>query len=123
MLVRALEPAVDAKDAAFRVVADVAGMNDHHVPAVLGVGRVAVGGHDSADLAVIERKDAKVFGDQDDRIALVLVRAERPRGHDLAGFETERLAQVVQPGNEAAVAQHHAGDVKISHQGADVGGG
>ncbi len=122
MAVLALSASVDAKHAALRLVADVAGVDDHHVPTVLGVGRVAVGRDDSADLTVVEREDPEMLGDQNDRIALIFIRAKRPGRHDLAGLEAERFAQVVQPGNEGAIAQHHAGDVKIRHQGADVCG-
>jgi hypothetical protein len=44
-------------------------VDDHHIPAVFGVGRVAVGGDDPADLTVIERENPEMLGDQDDRIA------------------------------------------------------
>ncbi len=123
MLIFALDAPVNAKHAALRIITHMAGVNDHHVLPVLGVGRVAIGGNDAADLAMIERKYAKVFADENDRIALVFIRAKRPRGHDLARGETQRFAQIIQTGNETAVAQHHISDVKISHQGADIGSG
>ena len=64
-----------------------------------------------------------MLGNEDDRVTLILVRAERPGGHDFTGLETERFAPVVQPGDEGAVTQHHAGHMKVGHQGADIGSG
>ena len=73
---RGREPLVDAEALARGIVADVAGMDDHEILAMIRVRRVAVGGHLAADAAVIEGKGTEVLGDQDGRIALALIRTK-----------------------------------------------
>ena len=98
-----LQPPVDAELARLGLVTHVARLDDHRVPAVVGVGGVAVGRDDAADPAVVEGEGTEVLGDQDDRVALVLVRAEGPRRHDQVGLHAEGEAEVEQPRHEVAV--------------------
>ncbi len=82
----------------------MAGMNDDQVLAVMGVRAVTVGGDNAAHQAVVEGEAVEVLGDQDDRIALALIRAEGPRRHDLAMLEAKGAAQIVELWHEGTVA-------------------
>jgi hypothetical protein len=93
---RALAP-VDAEAASVGVISHMGGLDDDEVLAVMGVGTVPVDGHLAADPAMIEGKRAKMLGDHHDRIALALVRAERPRRHHAASLEPQGTAEIVEP--------------------------
>ena len=69
----------------FRIVADMAGLDDHQILAVVGGRAMPVSGDDAADPTMIEWKDAEVFGDQDNGITLILVRTESLEGMMLPG--------------------------------------
>ncbi|MEW7977166.1 MAG: hypothetical protein AB2814_06945 [Candidatus Sedimenticola endophacoides] len=102
-----LQAPIDTEAAAIRIVADMAGLDNQHILAVMGMRAVAVGGHHAAHQTMVERKGPEVLGDHDHRITLAFVGAERPRRNDLAGLEAQGDRQVVQPGHEPAVAHRH----------------
>ena len=81
--------AVGSKAFAVGVITDMAGLNNHHILAVFRMGSVAAGGDNPADTAMIERKSAEMFGNQNYGISLVLIRTEGARRHDLSGFKTQ----------------------------------
>ena len=83
-------------------------LDNDEIFAVMGVRPVPIERNVAADQAVIERKGSEVLGDQNDRIALTLVGAERARRHHSFAAESERQAIVVQPWNELAVAHRVA---------------
>ena len=82
-----LQPAVDPELARLRLVAHMAGLNDRQVLAVVGVRAMAVGGHDAPHHAMVERERTKMFGDQNNGKALILIRTKSPRRHDAALFK------------------------------------
>ena len=90
----------------FRIVTDVAGLDDHQIFAVVGVSAMPVSGDDAADPTMIEWEDAEVFGDQDSGIALILVRTESPGRHDPSRFKSIGSAQVVETRDKYAIAHH-----------------
>ena len=67
---------IDAEALGIGIVADMAGMDDDQVLAMMGMRPVPVGGDLAADLAVVERKGPEMLGDQDDRITLAFVGAK-----------------------------------------------
>lgn len=69
------------------MVADMAGLQDEQVLAVVGMRSVPVRRHNAAGPAVIEQEGAEVLGQLDEGVALVLVRAEGARRHYLPGRE------------------------------------
>ena len=73
-----LPPSIDAEFAALGLITHMTGMNDDSVLTMMGVGFMTAGRDNTADSAVIKRKSAEMFGDQDDRIALFFIRAECP---------------------------------------------
>jgi hypothetical protein len=73
----------------------MARLNDDEILAVMGMRPMAVGGDLAANPAVVERKGLEMLGDQDDRIALALVRAKRPRRHHSVAGKSERQAVIV----------------------------
>ncbi len=99
----------------FRIVTDVAGLDDHQILAVVGVSTMPVSGNDAADPTMIEREGAEVFGDQDSGLALIFVRTESHRRHDPTRFESIGSAQVVETRDKYAIAHHLFIDLEISH--------
>lgn len=77
-------PLVDAEAAAERIIADLAGLNDDEILAVMGVRPMPIRRHLAADPSMIEGERAEMLHQQNDGTALALVRAERPRGIILA---------------------------------------
>src|ERR1700722_4762922 len=104
---------VDAESPGIGIVADMAGMDDDEVFAMMGMRPVPVGGDLAADLAVVERKGPEMLGDEDDRIALAFVGAKCPRGHHAIALESERQAIIVQPRHELAVTHRVVAKAKI----------
>ncbi len=84
-----LQAAIGSPLLFFRVVANMARLDDDQVFAMVCMRPVAVGGDDAADHAMVEGECAEVLGDQDDRIALALVGAEGARRHDAASLEAQ----------------------------------
>ena len=99
-----LQPAVNAEHPGIGFITDMARLYDDHVLAVVCVWTVPVGSDDAANTAMIEWKRAKVLGNKNDGIALVLVRAERPGWHDVTGLHTQGQAKVEQPRRKHRVA-------------------
>src|ERR1700734_4057408 len=56
---------IDPELLALRVIADMTGLDDHQILAVMGVRAMAVGRHPTANQAMIERKGAEVSRQQD----------------------------------------------------------
>ena len=104
---------VDAEAAGVGVVADMARLDDHEVLAVMGIGAVAVDRDFAADPAVVEGKGTEMLRDQDDGVALALVRAERPRGHHPLPLEAEPAAVIVKPRHKLAVAHGVGADPQV----------
>lgn len=52
------------------------GMDDDQILAMMGVGAMSIGGDDAAGDAVVERESAEMFGQQNDWITLVFIRAK-----------------------------------------------
>jgi hypothetical protein len=76
---------------------------------------VPVGRHLAADAPVVEGECAKMLGQQDNRIALALIRTERPRGHHPIALEAQRQAIVIQLRHELAVTDRHPAEPQVSH--------
>ncbi|MCB1770991.1 MAG: hypothetical protein KDJ31_15040 [Candidatus Competibacteraceae bacterium] len=73
MLIFALNPAVNAKHPALGVITHMTGVNNHHILPMLGVGCMTISSDNTADLTVIEGKHPKVFADENNWIALILI--------------------------------------------------
>ena len=84
-----LQAAIGSPLLLFRIVADMACLDDDQILAVMSMRPVAVGGDDTAYHSMVEREGAEVLGDQDDRIALAFVGAEGARRHDAACLEAQ----------------------------------
>jgi len=82
-------PLIDAEPLAIGVVADMAGLDDDEIFTVMGMRPVPIERDVAADQAVVERKGSEMLGDQNDRIALTLVRAKRARRHHSFAAEPE----------------------------------
>ena len=109
----ALAP-VDAEAAAIGVIADMARLDDDEVLAVGCVGPMAVDRDLAADATVVEGKGAEMLGDQDDRIALAFVGAERPRRQQHAiALKAQRSAQIVKTGDKLAIAHRIGTDLQV----------
>jgi hypothetical protein len=106
-------PLIDAEPLGIGVVADMACLDNDEIFAVMGVRPVPIERNIAADQAVIEREGSEVLGDQNDRIALTLVGAERARRHHPLAAESKRQAIVVQPWDELAVAHRVAVKLQI----------
>jgi hypothetical protein len=106
-------PPVNAETFCVGVVTDVARLNDDEILAVMGVRSMAVGGDLAANPAVIEWKGLEMLGNQDDRIALALVRAKCPRRHHSFAGKSERQAVIVQSRNELAVTHRPIAEPEI----------
>lgn len=104
--------AVYAEALRFGVVADVAGLEDQQVLAMMGVRAVAVGCDLAADLAVVEGEGAEMLRQEDDGVALALVGAEGAGVHHAVALEAEGAAVVVEFGHELAVPDPHAADAE-----------
>ena len=108
MAVGRLVAPIAAKLTCFRIVTDMAGLNDDQVLAVRRVRAMPVCGYTAAHDAVVEWECAKLLGDQDNRKALAFIGTECTRWHDFTGFHAEREAEIIQPGHKPAVAHHHS---------------
>jgi hypothetical protein len=97
---------VHAKAPGTGIVADVAGLNDDEILAVVGVRAVAIDRDLAADPAMVEWKGTEMLGDQDDRISLAFVGAKCPRWHHSLALKSERQTVIVQAGNELTVPHH-----------------
>ena len=51
----------------------MAGLDENHILAVMRMRAMPIGGYDATNTAVIKWKGAKVLGQQDDRITLILI--------------------------------------------------
>jgi len=102
------------------IITNVACLDDNQILAMFGVGAVAIGCNNTANHAMVERKGTEVLGDQDNRIALVFIRAESAGRHDFARFESQRLAQIVQSRYKPAVT-HHVINPKIADDRLQIG--
>ena len=72
------QPSIDAEFTALGLITHVAGMNDDNVLTMMGVRPMTAGCDNTANPAMVKGKSPEMLGDQDDRIALVFVRAECP---------------------------------------------
>jgi hypothetical protein len=113
---RGLGTPVPAELLCLRVVAHMTGLNDHQILAMSGIRTVSGRGDDPADPAMIERKGAEVFGNDNDRVALTFIGTEGTRGHDFPRFETQRLAPVVQARHKQVITHHHVMDREASSE-------
>ena len=104
---------VDAEPPDLGVVADMARLDDDEVLAMMGIGPVAVDRDLAADPAVVEGKGAEMLGEQDNGIALALVRAERPGRHHPLPLEAQRPAVVIEPRHKLAVAHGIGADPQV----------
>src|SRR6202021_1968287 len=104
---------VDAEPSGLGVVADMAGLDDDQVLAVMRMRPMAVDRDLAADPAVVEGKRAEMLRQQNDRIALAFVRAERPRRHHPLALETQGKAVIVQPRHEMAVAHRAVAKLQV----------
>ena len=104
---------IDAEALGVGIVADMAGMDDDEVFAMMGMRSVPVGGDLAANAAVIERKGSEMLGYQDHRIALALVGTECPRGHHAIALKTQRQAVIIQPRHELAVPHRVVVNAKV----------
>ncbi len=109
-------PLVDAESAANRIIADVPGLNDDEILAMMGVRPMPIRRHLAADPSVVEGERAEMLHQQDDGIALALVRAERPRGHYSRPLEPEGQAVAIEPRREQTVAHRPSTELEIVHR-------
>ena len=56
---------------------------------MFGMRFMPIGRNNTANHPVIKRKGVEVLGNEDDRVALTFVRAERSLGHYFAGLEAQ----------------------------------
>ena len=76
-----------AETAGVRVIAHVVGQDDYAVPPVMGVGAVAIGGHHSTHLAVVEGEGAEELGDE----IVFMVLSPSHRRHIISGLKVVHL--------------------------------
>src|SRR5210317_704887 len=105
---------VHAELLCLRIVAHMAGLNDYQILAMSGIRTVSGRGYDPSDPAMIERKDAEVFGNYNDRVALTFIGTEGTRGHDFPWLETQRLAPVIQARHEQVITHHPVMDLEAN---------
>ena len=75
---------------------------------------MTTGGYHSPDPTMVKRKTAEMLGNQNHRIALVLIRTEGAGGHDLAFLETKPFAEIIEPPHEAGITKCLAFDEKFT---------
>ena len=107
-LVGGLQASVSAELAGLWIITHMAGLNDQQVLAVSGMWAVASIGDDTADAAMIERKDAEMLADHDDRVTLAFIGTESAGRHDFAGFKSQRFAPVIDTGDKQVIPHHPA---------------
>jgi hypothetical protein len=95
------------------IIADVTGLKDDQIFAMMGVRAMPIGGDLAADPPMVEGKGAEMLRQQDHRIALALVRAEGARGHHQRALKAQRQAVIIQPRHEQAVAHRPLAELKI----------
>ena len=96
-----------------RIIADVTGLEDDQVFAVMGVRAMSIGGDLAANPPMVEGKGAEMLRQQDHRIALAFVRAEGARGHHQPALKTQRQAIIIEPRHEQAVAHRPVAELKV----------
>src|SRR6185437_13661533 len=80
---------IDAEALGSGIIADVTGLDNDKVLAVIGVGTMAIDRNIAADPAVVERKGTEMLGDQDNRVALAFVGTKSAPWHHPLTFEAE----------------------------------
>jgi hypothetical protein len=68
-----MPPMIVSEGPVFRIITDMAGMDDDQVLSMLRMRTVAVGGHYTPDPSMIKRKGSKMFGNENAGIPLVLI--------------------------------------------------
>ena len=76
-VVSGLNTPVRAKGISFRVITDMAGMDNHQIFTVMGVRAMTVTRHNAADLSMIKGEGTEMLCQQNDRVALAFIRAKR----------------------------------------------
>lgn len=72
-MIFSLQPVVNAENPGIGFMTDMARLYDDHILSVMCVRVVAVGSDNTANTTMVERKAAEAFGDQDNRITLIIV--------------------------------------------------
>ncbi|MGO9006735.1 MAG: hypothetical protein ACLQIQ_09225 [Beijerinckiaceae bacterium] len=80
---------IDPEAPANRIIAHVTGLDDDQILTVMGMRAVPVRRDFAADPPMVEGESAEMLHQQNDRIALALVGAERPRRHHARPLETQ----------------------------------